>query len=123
MSGIDGNFPTLEDMLSGKVQFPGDFDPHQSPAEWLKDAQAEQMKPRIDLAGDYAKVFGTEAGRRVLDHLIDQTHRRSSWLGGLHLPMETIAAYGVWREGQNAMVQVIIEHVRLGQAKQTKPRR
>ena len=119
----DTNFPTLEDMLSGKMQFPGDFDPHKSPAEWLQTAQQDAMKPHIELARDYAKVFGTEAGRRVLDHLIDQTHRKSSWLGGLHLPMETIAAYGVWREGQNAIVQIIVEHVRLGNAKQSKPRK
>lgn len=119
----DGNFPTLEDMLSGRFQFAADFDPNADPATWLKNAQADAMKPRIELAKDYAKVFATPEGKRVLNHLVEQTHRKTTWLGGLHLPLEIVTTYGLWREGQNSIVQIIVEHVRLGQAKQTKPRK
>ena len=64
----------------------------------------------------------TEAGRAVLEMLLNQTLRSVTWPVHAMTDPQMLMAYGVWREGQNAFVASIIEAIAAADNVDIKPR-
>lgn len=62
----------------------------------------------------FQKLFSTTNGQAVLELLMDQTLRRSTWMAGdnAHVTM----SYGLHREGQNSIMVWILKHLEIAQA-------
>lgn len=84
---------------------------------------AGQSSPRDELRKDFVRVFGTDAGRRVLDHLVKATILKTTWWpGGLEADgnpasfpnLEQVQAYGLMREGQNCIVAYMAHEYECG---------
>lgn len=70
--------------------------------------------PEAELAMAYARVSKTADGQKVFEHLHSVTHGRSSWWPGGSPTMEQCTAYGLLREGQNGLFEMMQELVRKG---------
>jgi hypothetical protein len=76
---------------------------------------AEQARADRELENRmFAACFDAPAGRFVLDRLLDQTLRRSTWLAQLNLPAERIAIMGAAHEAQNALVLLMLKKAEEG---------
>jgi|GEM_PF-1057278 len=79
----------------------------------------EELK-RVGAA--YARVFTTDDGRAVLEHLADNTVRRPTFQAMPGVPLEQMAILGVQREGCNALFFFMMQMIATGR-QQSPPQR
>ena len=65
-------------------------------------------------AQKFQKLFSTANGKAVLELLMDQTLRRSTWLPGDN--SDVTMSFGLHREGQNSIMVWILKHLEIAQA-------
>jgi glycine betaine/choline ABC-type transport system substrate-binding protein len=115
---------TLEDIIHSAGQ---------SGWEWFEQApQAvrDQMETRQKLAQEDARVvarawaefYSSPDGRKALDFMFDMTLRRTVFFATMGADMQSMAAFGAFREGQNALAHEIARQIGLGLREETKPR-
>jgi hypothetical protein len=68
------------------------------------------------------RPFATPGGHKALQALVDRTLNRTVYYSHLGLPAEQIAIYGAGREGQNFIVQLILNMIRLAREEPPKQR-
>lgn len=93
--------PTLANPLNW------DIDPKPDNKQ-LKQFRREQK----ELDYMFYRCFSTAYGKRVLQHLIENTIHSGTWLASL--PYEKAIAHGFAREGQNALVKTIKDRTERG---------
>lgn len=87
----------------------------------VRQADNDQKARRI--AATWARFAATADGREALDAMFDMTHRRVTFFVQLGLPMDQIAMWGVFREGQKATAQEIARQIAKGRGDEPpKPR-
>lgn len=96
LMGSSGGWPQLEQQHIGKL-----FD------KQLRDQQQALRKEAMA----FRNCFSTPDGRRVLEIMLNQTLRQATWPVSAIRNVHDLMAYGVWREGQNALVANIIEAI------------
>lgn len=77
---------------------------------WSRQLEADA----IQRASDAAAIFGTVEGRRVLEWLCDVTVRRPMWIMNVSEPL----TYAAMREGQNAIVYILLRLIAEGRKEQ-----
>jgi hypothetical protein len=82
-------------------------------AEHLMEARA---RPNEELRRCYAQVYGTDAGRRVIEDLLNQTLRRSPYSTDPAFSLDQQAAFGLVRQGQTTLMVHILAMIADGQA-------
>ena len=81
---------------------------------------ASVSKQRADDAACALARFAASAdGELALEMLLDVTLRRPSFVALLGLPMEQAYGYGVFREGQNSLMAMILKMIAAGRKEQT----
>lgn len=85
-------------------------------------AKAENSADRI-WAEALARVLDTDDGQTVMEGLLDRTLRRASWSYQLGMDPMQIAMQGVMREGQNAVVYMMLQAAARGREQQPQPPR
>lgn len=88
------------------------MNPEQTP-EQKRISEQEQAARDMEMR-TFAACFGTPEGRFVLDKLLDETLRRTTWLAQFNLPIERIAMMGAAHEAQNALVLSILKKAQEG---------
>lgn len=74
------------------------------------------------VAGAYARLFATDDGKLVLEHLLDVTLRRATWTAALGLTPDQAYGHGVLREGQNSLAFFILSLIARGREEAPPPR-
>lgn len=77
---------------------------------WSRQLEADA----VQRASDAAAIFGTIEGRRVLEWLCDVTVRRPMWIMNVSDPL----LYAAMREGQNAIVYILLRLIAEGRKEQ-----
>lgn len=101
--------------------------------DWFDKADpalAEQLQARQELEGEegraiaraWADFYQTPGGRKALERLFDTTLRRTSYFVNLGLDIQSMAVFGAFREGQNALAQEIARQIGRGVNDDVKPR-
>lgn len=81
-------------------------------------------KERADrVCATLARFAASPEGTDVLEALLDVTLRRTSFVAQLGLPMEQAYGYGVFREGQNSLMAMILKMIALGRKGKAEKRR
>jgi hypothetical protein len=95
-------------------------------AKTIGDLQQKQLTAqRVAMRKEallFRDCFATEAGRKVLDILLDQTLRAITWPLHTMQNADMMMAHGLWREGQNAFMAGIIEAIAMANNQDVKPR-
>lgn len=84
--------------------------------------QAKREEDARTIASAWADFYATPGGRMALELLFDTTLRRTVFFVSLGLPSDQAAAFGFFREGQNAVAQEIARQISAGLGETTKPR-
>ena len=107
---LDGYIGNAADVVNGLFAQP---DPNELPA--FARALMEEAKHVRSAA---ARLFDTPDGRAVLEYLCDATLRRPTFIA--HLGLEPMKAYGhgVFREGQNSAVYLLLSLIAEGRGEQ-----
>ncbi|TRL39833.1 hypothetical protein [Rhizobium straminoryzae] len=74
------------------------------------------------ISGAWADFAATPAGRKALERLFDTTLRRTVFFVQLGLDAQSMATFGAFREGQNAVAYEIARQIGLGNAEAVTPR-
>ncbi len=85
----------------------------------------QQSKDREDnraIAAAWARFADSPDGRKALERLFDTTLRRTVFFVQLGLDPHSMAVFGAFREGQNALAHEIARQISLGNAEAIKPR-
>lgn len=101
--------------------------------EWFADADPEvqrsldvnQSKETEDaktIARAWARFARSSDGKKALERLFDTTLRRSVFFAQLGLDPMSMAVFGAFREGQNALAHEIARQIGLGNSEAVKPR-
>jgi len=85
-----------------------------APSEEQQKALEEQHLADLAVAQAAARVFSTDDGRLVLEHLLDVTLRRPTFIAHANLDPMRAYAHGVMREGQNQIVFVLLQAIARG---------
>jgi hypothetical protein len=73
------------------------------------DAKASREKA-LQMARTVEACFSTRAGKEVLEWLCQATiYRRGAWQGQSFEALDKITGYGLFREGQNSLVWMILD--------------
>lgn len=86
-----------------------------------KQLRDQQQALRKD-AMIFRECFSTKAGRRVLEIMLDQTLRQATWPVAAIRNIHDLTAFGIWREGQNALIANIIEAIAMAKNTAINPR-
>ncbi len=93
--------------------------------EVRKNVEIDQAKSAEDaraVASAWAEFAGTPGGRKALEVLFDTTLRRTVFFVNLGQDIQSMAVWGAFREGQNALAHEIARQIGLGQRAELKPR-
>lgn len=82
-----------------------------------KDAQDTQA-----ISSAWARFADTPDGRKALERLFDTTLRRTVFFVQLGLDPQSMATFGAFREGQNAVAHEIARQIARGNAEAIQPR-
>lgn len=74
----------------------------------------EQIARAEKLAHVWATFYGSEDGRLAIEHLIEITLGRPTFIAQLGLPMDAAYGHGCQREGQNAIVFTVLKMIAEG---------
>lgn len=83
----------------------------------------EIMAKAQKLAHVWANFYGTDGGREVIDHLVETTLGRATFIAQLGLPMDAAYGFGCQREGQNGIVFMVLKMIAEGRKDQPPPER
>ena len=93
----------------GDPATPGNWFNPDAALRGIREIDAKQRMERETLARMWAAVAATPAGAYVLDHLMREHILRASFdvplMGG---SMEQVAMFGIWRDGQKQLVNIIL---------------
>jgi hypothetical protein len=84
-----------------------------------RDLDAEDGKA---IARAWADFYRTPGGRKALERMFDATLRRTVFFATLGVDFQSMAAFGAFREGQNALAHEIARQIGLGLQEDVKPR-
>lgn len=101
--------------------------------EWFESAPKavkDQFEKRQQLAGEearavasaWAEFYNSAGGRKALDHMFNSTLRRTVFFATMGVDMASMATFGAFREGQNALAHEIARQIGIGLREETKPR-
>lgn len=88
-----------------------------APGKENQDTLERATQDKLDLDKQFARVFGTEEGLAVLEHLKAMTIGTETWCASLGLEKGT--AHGFAREGQNSVIRYILERIEAAKGKDT----
>lgn len=114
----------MEDIISGAAK--GGWNWFDQVDDKVKDAlklnQEKAAEDRKAIAQAWADFAATPGGEKALDALFDSTLRRTVFFVSLGLDMQSMAAFGAFREGQNSVAHLIARAIAEGRGETTKPR-
>lgn len=99
-------FDKVDERLAGKLDVSQEKD--------VADARA--------IADAWAAFYHSPEGRKALERLFDTTLRRTVFFVSLGLDPQSMATFGAFREGQNALAYEIARQIGRGMAEAVKPR-
>ncbi len=70
-----------------------------------------------------SRMLDSDDGKTVMEWLLDKTLRRASWAYQLGMDPMQVAMQGVMREGQNAVVYMMLQAAARGREQQPEPPR
>ena len=93
------------------------------PAQANTEALEKQAEEQHLLDTMYFECFKTPAGKKVIEHLVQNTIRSATWMPSLEY--DKAIAHGFAREGQNALVTLIEQRIDRGRTGkvQSKPKK
>ncbi len=97
----------------------------QAPAavrEQLEISQTRNVEDGKAIARAWARFARSPDGKKALEALFDKTLRRTVFFTQLGLDPASMANWGAFREGQNALAHEIARQIGLGNAEKVKPR-
>uniref|UniRef100_UPI003BAC3254 hypothetical protein n=1 Tax=Stappia sp. TaxID=1870903 RepID=UPI003BAC3254 len=74
------------------------------------------------VASAWASFAATPGGQKALEALFDTTLRRTVYFASLGLDIQSMAVFGAFREGQNAVAHEIARQIAKGRGETEKPR-
>lgn len=93
--------------------------------ETIEKLGVQQAKDNSDgnaIAAAWARFAGSPDGQKALEKLFDTTLRRTVFFAALGLDPASMAVFGAFREGQNAVAYEIARQIGLGNQEAVKPR-
>lgn len=84
--------------------------------------QAKESEDAKAIASAWARFADSPDGRKALERLFDMTLRRTVFFVQLGLDAHSMATFGAFREGQNAVAYEIARQIGLGNAEAVPPR-
>lgn len=84
-----------------------------------QEKEAEDAKA---ISRAWARFADSPDGRKALERLFDTTLRRTVFFVQLGLDPQSMAAFGAFREGQNALAHEIARQIALGNQEAIQPR-
>lgn len=102
--------------------------------DWFEGIADEKIRERVKLelarrdedaqtiASAWAAFSMTEGGRKALEALFDSTLRRTVYFANLGQDAQSMAMWGAFREGQNALAQAIAKQIAAGLGMDEKPK-
>lgn len=118
----------LEPSLSAAIEDAADlsgwdfFEHHAEPKSGAALKKIDQERAER-VAATLARFAATPDGAEVIEALLDVTLRRTAFVAQLGLTMEQAYGYGVFREGQNAMMAMILKMIAMGRKEKPIERR
>lgn len=90
--------------------------------EMVDARQAKASEDARSISSAWAWFYSTPQGKKALEALFDSTLRRTVFFAQLGLDPSSMAVWGAFREGQNAVAHEIARQIGLGMNEETKPR-
>lgn len=84
--------------------------------------QSKDGEDNRAIASAWARFADSPDGRKALERLFDTTLRRTVYFAQLGIDLQSMAVFGAFREGQNALAHEIARQISLGNAEAIKPR-
>lgn len=84
--------------------------------------QAKESEDARVISAAWARFADSADGRKALERLFDTTLRRTVFFVQLGLDAQSMAVFGAFREGQNAVAYEIARQIGLGNAEAVTPR-
>lgn len=114
----------FEQLISGAASAGWDWFKQADPAvqEALSVKQDREAEDAKAIARAWARFAESPDGRKALERLFDTTLRRTVFFVSLGLDMGSMATFGAFREGQNALAHEIARQIALGNAEALQPR-
>lgn len=106
--------PTLQGLLSGMLGEKSgwaDLDSKTLGEMLSKQQQAQRQALRKEALAFRQCFMETDAGRKVIEALLDRTLRSTAWPVHQMRDAHMLMAVGIWREAQNSFVAAIIEAI------------
>lgn len=110
----------IESAQSGNWDWFKGLDKTVNDALALDQQKAEEDRKAI--ASAWAEFAATPGGQKALDDLFSKTLYRTVFFTSLGVDMPSMAMFGVFREGQNAVSHMIARAIAEGRGETTKPR-
>jgi hypothetical protein len=92
----------------------------------VRDAYQKERELAVEdskaVARAWAGFYNSPGGRKALEHMFDTTLRRTVFFAAMGVDMQSMATFGAFREGQNALAHEIARQIGIGLAEETKPR-
>lgn len=114
----------LKDIIAGAAHGGWDWFDQLDPkvAELVKVKEAKAEEDRRAIAGAWADFAATPGGKKALEHLFATTIDRTVFFVSLGLDPMSMAVFGAFREGQNALAHEIRRQIAAGQGEAVQPR-
>lgn len=84
--------------------------------------QSRENEDAEAIARAWARFARSPDGKKALERLFDTTLRRTVFFVQLGLDAQSMATFGAFREGQNALAHEIARQIGLGNHEKVKPR-
>lgn len=115
---------SMEDILAHAAKGGWDFF-DRLPSDLQKRVSPEQVRDEETaklIASAWARFARSSDGRKAMEALFDATLRRTVYFVNLGQDAQSMAMWGAFREGQNALAQEIARQIARGQREKLKPR-
>lgn len=112
-NGFLPNIPSVDDMLARNNLLENGWKSFEQTAKNTSQHQTDQD----ELMGCYVQTFGTDAGRRVLEDMLNKTLRRSPRPPEGFKSIEQVALHTAMRDGQNSVVVDVLLMMTKGKEK------
>ncbi len=115
---------SLENIISGAGKAGWEWF-EQAPEAVRRQLEVDQSRASEDrqaIASAWARFADSPDGRKALEALFDATLRRTVFFTQLGLDPASMANWGAFREGQNALAHEIARQIGLGNQEKLKPR-
>ena len=113
--------PALEALLRNAASNGWDFFDDAARAQ---DGAKQVPFDKVKRLGEIAAALATVPEFvELLEHILDQTLRRATFVSSLGVPMDQGYAYGMFREGQNSLAMMILKMIAAGRKQAAPPPR